>query len=617
MNFLKAQGLLFAILLSIVSCKETYELPVVLFGEEQLVKKISGFGIPEDTCKSFRTRVSFPKAINSIPEFKKSEFVEYCIQLDLDKEYSVHDLSINLGYIDTFYRIYWNGSLVGHTKKQEKNRDVLRIDKNVLIDIPIGQVQTENILSIQVQKMNSQNGTGGVFSGFPRMGLKEDLHSEKYIIDCYNLGKIVLYFSTALLFGILYLGKKSNLSYLYFSIFLFFSATYFGTRLELRFDWNANLVLWKKIEIFSLVFILPSFSFYLYSIIERNSKKTYPFTLLAIACCITLFYLYLNDLGKMFTFHFQYHLPYMLFVASSLVAIPIREFLKGNKRAMPVIVILAVPFLITILDLLNTRFQIFPNLYDKKISGDAITILVISMSIYLSYQYNQLQKSLEATIEKERNVRNAFQMYVPPTEVERILDSFDPTKEEVDKGTLEEKIIFFCDIRDYTYLTESLGPTEIVKLLNSYFKVINQVIVNEGGVVGKLIGDCVMGWWEKGEEDKAIGTIFKIFDALKTLNQERKKSKKPPIRNGIGIASGKVVVGNIGSSSKMDYTLIGDPVNLASRIESLTKYYKISAIVTEDVVLKSNSKFRFREIDSIRTLGKRDVTKIFEPMGTV
>jgi adenylate cyclase len=159
-----------------------------------------------------------------------------------------------------------------------------------------------------------------------------------------------------------------------------------------------------------------------------------------------------------------------------------------------------------------------------------------------------------------------------------------------------------------------MSPNELVQFLNSYFTLFNSIIIEKGGVIDKLIGDCIMARFDSHLEKEAIETALLLQAHIKRFNGERKKKRQKPIYHGVGLSMGNVVVGNIGSVNKMDYTVIGDAVNLASRLESLTKYYGVEILITENLYRTTKQYFYFREIDKIRVKGKKRASRIFQPI---
>ncbi len=236
------------------------------------------------------------------------------------------------------------------------------------------------------------------------------------------------------------------------------------------------------------------------------------------------------------------------------------------------------------------------------------------MTIYVARGFYKLQSNLDLTIKKEESLRKTFQLYVPPKDLEKILKSYDNKSGLSEIGEVQKTIILFCDIREFTTLSEKMTPNEVVSFLNSYFSLFNSIIIEKGGVIDKLIGDCIMARFDDNLEKEAIETALLLQAHIKRFNSDRKKNRQKPISHGVGVSMGEVVVGNIGSVNKMDYTVIGDAVNLASRLESLTKYYGVDIIVTENLYRSTKQFFYYREIDKIRVKGKKKTTRIYQPI---
>ena len=159
-------------------------------------------------------------------------------------------------------------------------------------------------------------------------------------------------------------------------------------------------------------------------------------------------------------------------------------------------------------------------------------------------------------------------------------------------------------------------PDELVQVLNRYFGMMVDIIVRHNGVIDKYIGDAIMAFFGapvKREDDavQALHAALEMQDALMEFNAEQVRNGKPEFRTGIGINYGVVTVGNIGSEKKMDYTIIGDMVNLGSRLEGLTKPYKQKVIFSESVYRKVKGLLPCRMIDTVVVKGKTQGEKIF------
>ncbi|MCX5830639.1 MAG: response regulator [Deltaproteobacteria bacterium] len=208
--------------------------------------------------------------------------------------------------------------------------------------------------------------------------------------------------------------------------------------------------------------------------------------------------------------------------------------------------------------------------------------------------------------ESERRLK-ITKAYTRDSLVRIIQDGGDPTSYQPKEINIA---VFFNDIRDFTSFSEKMPPIDVVKFLNTYFDMINEIIIRNRGEIDKLIGDCVMAAF--GDPLDAVRAAIEANRALNEYNRKRVEQNLRIVKTGIGITYGSVIIGNIGSASKLDYTLIGDTVNTASRLESLTKHYGVSTILSDDLVkcLHGISDVRFLDIALVK--GKKEPIKIYE-----
>ena len=233
----------------------------------------------------------------------------------------------------------------------------------------------------------------------------------------------------------------------------------------------------------------------------------------------------------------------------------------------------------------------------------------------LDKAYGQIKKyAYEAVLARnnEKKIRNIFQKYVPTT----VIEQFESNPESMLKGDNRVLAVLFSDIRSFTAISENMEPDVIVESLNNYFEKMVDVVMNNRGIVDKYIGDAIMAFFGapvKGENDALLSAraALEMIDVLKEFNQWQVDHGLPAFRIGIGINYGVVTVGNIGSERKMDYTVIGDMVNLASRLEGLTKYYREPVIISESVKRRVEDQLPCRLLDRVIVKGKSTVVKIY------
>jgi len=217
------------------------------------------------------------------------------------------------------------------------------------------------------------------------------------------------------------------------------------------------------------------------------------------------------------------------------------------------------------------------------------------------------------TENEKAHIRQAFSRYVAPSLVERIAN--DPKSLNLE-GEEKEVTILFSDVRGFTSLSEKLSPTEVTLLLNQYLTPVTRIIREGQGTLDKFIGDAVMAFWNAPldvvhHRQFAVEAGLRIIEKLPELNKEFQVRFGHSIAVGIGIHSGLVRVGNMGSDDLFDYTILGDNVNLTSRLEGLTKFYGVPVIVSEalrDIVLED---YLLQELDTVRVKGKENPVTLF------
>ncbi|MDR0784259.1 MAG: adenylate/guanylate cyclase domain-containing protein [Treponema sp.] len=242
------------------------------------------------------------------------------------------------------------------------------------------------------------------------------------------------------------------------------------------------------------------------------------------------------------------------------------------------------------------------------------------MTAGLETAYRQIKKhAFDAVMaqKKERRIRQIFQKYVPKD----LIDKFFASPESMLVGDNRDLSILFSDIRGFTTISEGMKPDELVNSLNRYFSGQVDVVMDRNGIVDKYIGDAIMAFWGAPikHEDDAIQSVLAgldMIDSLKIFNEKQKELGKPEFHIGIGINYGVVTVGNIGSERKMDYTVIGDTVNLASRMEGLTKVYHAELLISEPLYNEIRPRLQelqlsTRLLDAVAVKGKTKGVKIF------
>jgi adenylate cyclase len=238
-----------------------------------------------------------------------------------------------------------------------------------------------------------------------------------------------------------------------------------------------------------------------------------------------------------------------------------------------------------------------------------IAYLLITSLLQLAYSYF-------VEIRRKRRLARIFGQYVP-SEIVRKLDA---SEAEVSmEGESREMSVLFSDVRGFTTLSEGLEPRELTRLMNEFLTPITEVIQRNRGTIDKYMGDAVMAFWGAPLPDaqharNAVLAAFGMVEGMRALKPAFEARGWPAINIGVGISTGTMNVGNMGSSFRAAYTVLGDTVNLGSRLEGLTKQYGVDIIVSGPTAAAVPDML-FRELDRVRVKGKKEPVAILEPIG--
>lgn len=211
-----------------------------------------------------------------------------------------------------------------------------------------------------------------------------------------------------------------------------------------------------------------------------------------------------------------------------------------------------------------------------------------------------------------RSTQKMFGLYVPPEVVDEISDTKDIFSMKPEKKDLT---VLFTDIRGFTTISEGMPPDELSEWMNDFLTPMTRIIHKSGGAIDKYMGDCIMAFWGApiADDDHAAHGIQAAIDIIKyldVLNAEFRAKKWPEIQVGVGLNSGPMSVGNMGSEFRMAYTVLGDAVNLGARLESITKEYGVDICVSEFTKAKA-PEFNYTELDTVKVKGKNEAVTIF------
>ncbi len=283
---------------------------------------------------------------------------------------------------------------------------------------------------------------------------------------------------------------------------------------------------------------------------------------------------------------------------------------KQKQEGAVIFTITSLFFLLTIVnDTLNQMELVHTGLY----LSFGLLVVTFAQSFVLSSRFSKAFHNLEI-------YSSTFRKFVPAQFLDKVAKD---GIESIRAGNAEkvEVSVLFSDIRSFTSLAESMLPEDIFNMLNKYLAFVEPPIRSNNGYVDKYIGDGIMALFENGKNQNsaynAILAALEMQQALKKYNETRKTNEKPPLQMGIGLHTGDVIIGTLGGNERMDSTAIGDAVNLASRIEGMTKIYGVTLLVSDYTLslLANREEFIVRFVDTATARGKTEPVGIWEIIG--
>jgi adenylate cyclase len=236
------------------------------------------------------------------------------------------------------------------------------------------------------------------------------------------------------------------------------------------------------------------------------------------------------------------------------------------------------------------------------------TLLLLSIMAYmLNMSYGYFVES-----RAKRELTQLFGSYVPPHLVDEMVQ--DPSNHTM-KAINKDMTVMFCDLRGFTQLAENMEPTQLQHLLNNVFSRITQVIIARRGTIDKYMGDCVMAFWGApvsmpNHAELAVQTALDIAQVVTQINAEHCVKGLPEVKLGIGINTGTMCVGDMGSFMRRSYTVVGDAVNIASRLESLTKHYAVDVLAGATTRMQT-PQLDWHLVDTVILNGKTEALSLY------
>lgn len=230
-------------------------------------------------------------------------------------------------------------------------------------------------------------------------------------------------------------------------------------------------------------------------------------------------------------------------------------------------------------------------------------------TINLDGNVDELMRPIKILLQTVAESHSIVERYTQPTILKILNEGINPLSV---KPVPVERIILFSDIVSYSAISEKMPMEATILILNTYFEICSRIILKKGGEVNKFLGDGLMAYFDIGQADNAINTCLEIMEELRNLR--RNSMDNSPLRvlnSGFGLAQGMVIEGNMGSKYKTDYTIVGDAVNIAARLEGLTREVKRSLVLSEALKRSTNEPWTFVSLGKYNLKGMQNISEVY------
>jgi len=301
-------------------------------------------------------------------------------------------------------------------------------------------------------------------------------------------------------------------------------------------------------------------------------------------------------------------------VCSDIKSVDVEKYISNYKKkftcAFFTLLVIIFPIICSITNMIRRPLN--------KLRDEILKLKDLDVEEHIDFKssISEVNDMIDATDKVKTGLRS-FSKYVPDKVVKQLISQ---GKDAKIGGEKEYVTILFSDIEGFTSISENNDTQEVVTALNEYFDIYVHCLEENGATVDKFIGDAVMAFWNApskvdNHEFVAVKTAMEIVKEIDALNQKWKsEGKKFIFKTRIGINSGEVIVGNIGSTNRINYTVTGDPVNLASRLEMANKQYNTKILVGENVYNKTKESIDYNYIDTVKVKGKEVYVKVYQPV---
>lgn len=561
----------------------------------------------EQTIPAKSTTIEVPsswngKQVNS-EVLTGNGYATYRLVVTIPESQVGQTLGIKVSYSATASKLWINGKLISQDGK-------VGISRNDMIPRYSNQIHSfvaENPIEILVQISNFNHKKGGLWQSLS-VGTEEEIiktNSSALFYDFFLFG--VLCIMTIYHFG-LYILRREESTYFYFGLFcliisirILFTGETWITSMFPNINWDLQIKI-EYITFYISPHIFASFLYYLYAA-EFNKKMWLTLNLVGT----TFVGIVLFTPPLFFTQTLPYFQLFALFSGLYFIYVLVLAIIRKRVGAIAACFGMAMFFISMIGDI------IINELYGSSfLTPFGVFIFIFSQSFILSLIFSKTFKKTQSLSIHLKSTNLAYSRFVP-TDFITFLHRDDITQVLLGDQTKAEMSVMFCDIRRFTELSETMTPEETFKFLNAYLKRVGPIIRNNNGFIDKFMGDGIMALFPLNPEDAVLAAV-QMQAAVREYNIVRKIANYKAIEIGIGIHVGNLMLGTIGEANRMDATVISDAVNLASRLEGLTKIYGAPILISDATFqrIRNQDKYQYRMLGRVQVKGKKESVGILE-----
>ena len=533
----------------------------------------------------------------------KFGYASYQLSILLPKK--SQSLSLKFDLIRTAYEVYVNGQKLcscGKVGINSTNSQPFICSK--VIPIPLDTNEVEIIIYVS----NFHHNRGGIGSNI-KVGLTSQIQlvqQQNFVIDLLLTGSLLI---MGLYYLDLYFLRKKDNSMLFFGLICLLTSLRTLIKGEVYLIRLIPSVSWEtlvKIDYITFYCGILFFTLFHYSLFPKDHSKS--FTLSMVALMIPFILIVILTSPYIYTQTLVYYevISCVVFLFG-LYSIVISIFKKCTGS-----IIFFLGFLSLFFTVLNDFLHDANIIHTGYFSSYGLFTFIFFQSVNLSRRFVKAFSDVELLSIQLKNTNSSLSRFVPE-EFLQLLNKNSIVDINLGEQIEKKMTILFSDIRSFTNLSETMSAMENFNFINSYLKRMNPIIKSHNGFIDKYIGDCIMALFPKKPED-ALNTAIEMQKEIRIYNYHRSKSNYKPIDVGIGIHTGYLMLGTIGGEERMEGTVISDAVNVASRVEELTKRYKASILISKNSLedIENLDKYQFRILDRVKVKGKTTTITIYE-----